>query len=63
MRVDPKIQLLAIYYNGLNESHKQQLLDYSHKLTERQRAQQRAQQRAEQRAEQCADDDGMSLPA
>lgn len=55
MRVDPKIQLLAIYYNGLNESHKQQLLDYSHKLTERQRAQ--------QRAEQCADDDGMSLPA
>ena len=59
MSVDPKIQLLAIYYNGLNESHKQQLLDYSHQLTERQRAEQRAVQGAEQRGH----DDDMSLPA
>jgi hypothetical protein len=49
--VDPKILLLAIYYHGLSEAHKQQLLDYSHELTER------------QRAEQCADDDDMSIAA
>jgi hypothetical protein len=57
--VDPKIRLLAIYYNALDEGRKQQLLDCSHQLIEGQRAGERAGECAEQRA----DEDGMSMPA
>jgi hypothetical protein len=55
MSVDPKIRLLAIYYNALDEDRKQQLLDCSHQLIEGQRARERAEQRG--------DEDGMSMPA